>query len=271
MTAEDTRLKIAAPVDTLPGPMDRTEPRRAIVVGASAGIGAALASRLARAGYHTALVARREGKLTRLCEEIESSGAPGVPRAYVHDVRSFGEVPALFQRIVEDLHGLDVILYVAGVMPEVGPEEFDLQKDRASVETNLIGAMAWLNEAARWLAVAGRGSIVGISSMAGERGRRAAPAYGASKAGLNTYLESLRNRLSVLGVHVLTVKPGFVRTAMLEGRSGAFWVTEPDAAAEQILRAIERQSREVFVSPRWRLVSWIVRAIPSFLFRRLGI
>jgi short-subunit dehydrogenase len=271
MTAEDTRLKILAPVDTLPGPMDRTEPRRAIVVGASSGIGAALASSLARAGYDTALVARSQDKLADLCEAIRSSGAPGVPHAYVHDVCAYGEVPALFERIVEDLHGLDAILYVAGVMPEVGPDEFDLDKDRSIVETNLIGAMAWLNEAARWLSVAGRGSLVGISSMAGERGRRAAPAYGASKAGLNTYLESLRNRLSVLGVHVLTVKPGFVRTAMLDGRSSAFWVSEPEAAAAQILRAMERGRREIFVSPRWRLVSWIVRAIPSFLFRRLGI
>jgi short-subunit dehydrogenase len=72
-------------------------------------------------------------------------------------------------------------------------------------------------------------------------------------------------------VHVLTVKPGFVRTVMLEGRSGVFWVTESDEAARQILRAIERRRREVFVSPRWRLVSWIVRAMPSFLFRRLPI
>ena len=142
---------------------------------------------------------------------------------------------------------------------------------RPFVETNTLGAMAWLDEAADWLAAAGAGSIVGISSMAAERGRRAAPAYGASKAALNTFLESLCNRLSSKGVHVLTVKPGFVRTVMLEGRSGVFWVTESDEAARQILRAIERRRREVFVSPRWRLVSWLVRAMPSFLFRRLPI
>jgi short-subunit dehydrogenase len=251
--------------------MDRTEPRRAIVVGASSGIGAALASSLAEAGYDTALVARREGRLSDLCEAIKASEAPGVPRAYVHDVCAFDEVPALFERIVEDLHGLDALLYVAGAMPEVGPDEFDFDKDRLMVETNLLGAMAWLNQAARWLGVAGRGSIVAISSMAGERGRRGAPAYGASKAGLNTYLESLRNRLSAGGVHVLTVKPGFVRTAMLEGRAGVFWVTEPEDAALQILRAMERRRSEIFVSPRWRIVSWIVRAIPSFLFRRLPV
>jgi short-subunit dehydrogenase len=251
--------------------MDHQEPRRALVVGASSGLGAALASSLAEAGYDTALVARREGELAELCRRIKASGATGVPRSYAHDVCRFEEVPPLFERIVEDLHGLDLIAYVAGVMPEVGPDEFDLEKDRAMVETNLLGAIAWLNEAARWLGVAGRGSIVGISSMAGERGRRAAPVYGASKAGLNTYLESLRNRLSVRGVHVLTVKPGFLRTVMLEGRSGIFWVTSPEDAARQILRAVARRRSEIFVSRRWRLVSWVLRALPSFLFRRLPV
>jgi short-subunit dehydrogenase len=251
--------------------MQTQERKRAIVVGASSGIGEALALELCLAGWDTALIARRQERLEALCRRVKESGASGVPRAYAHDVRDFDEVPALFDRVVSDLHGLDLIVYVAGIMPEVALDEFAFAKDRAIVETNTLGAMAWLDEAADWLAAAGAGSIVGISSMAAERGRRAAPAYGASKAALNTFLESLCNRLSSKGVHVLTVKPGFVRTVMLEGRSGVFWVTEPDEAARQILRAIERRRREVFVSPRWRLVSWLVRAMPSFLFRRLPI
>ena len=72
-------------------------------------------------------------------------------------------------------------------------------------------------------------------------------------------------------MHVLTVKPGFVRTIMVEGRDGVFWVTECDEAARQILSAIDKRRTEIFVSPRWRVVSWIVRALPSFLFRRLSI
>jgi short-subunit dehydrogenase len=247
------------------------ERRRAILIGASSGLGAALAVKLTGEGYDTALVARRPEQLAEVCERIKSQAAAGVPRSYTHDVRRTEEVGEVFERIAADLHGVDLVIYVAGIMPDVGPDEYDTESDRAVLETNTLGAIAWLNEAARWFQTQRAGTIVGISSMAGERGRRGFPAYCASKAAVNTYLESLRNRLSRYGVHVLTVKPGFVRTRMLEGRSGLFWVTSPEDAADQIFDAIERRRGTVFVSRRWRLVSWIIRLLPSFLFRRLSI
>lgn len=250
------------------GPEER---RKGIVVGASSGIGAAVAEELAACGYDVGLIARRADRLRELAGRIRDAEPTCRTEVYPHDVRAVDEVAKLFERIVEDLHGLDLIVYAAGVMPEIGAEEYDVSKDREIVETNLLGAMAWLDAAAPWLAAAGRGTIVGISSIAGERGRRGNPAYCASKAGLNTYLESLRNRLARHGVHVLTVKPGFVRTAMLEGRSGTFWVISPAEAARQIVRAAHGRRTEVFVSPRWRLVAAAVRAIPSFLFRRLEV
>lgn len=251
--------------------MDSEVRRRAIVVGASSGIGAAIAEQLPDHGYDVALVARRKDRLSALAERIRD-GDPGCRVfVYPHDVTEVAEAGRLFERIVEDLHGIDLIIYAAGVMPRVEPDEYDVAKDREAVETNLLGAMAWLDAAAPWFAAAGRGTIVGISSIAGERGRRGNPAYCASKAGLNAYLESLRNRLARFGVHVLTVKPGFVRTVMLEGRSGTFWVLSPEEAARQIIRAAHGTRREVFVSPRWRLVAAVVRAMPSPIFQRLDI
>jgi short-subunit dehydrogenase len=247
------------------------ERRKAIVVGASSGIGAAVATLLPEWGYDVALVARREAELARVADRIRESHPGSRAETYRHDVRAAEEAGKLFERIVEDLHGLDLIVYAAGVMPAVGPDEYDISKDREIVETNLLGAMAWLNAAAPWLAAAGRGVIVGISSIAGERGRRGNPAYCASKAALNSYLESLRNRLARFGVGVVTVKPGFVRTAMLEGRSGTFWVVSPEDAARQILRAAHGRRTEVFVSRRWRIVALAVRSIPSLLFRRLNV
>jgi short-subunit dehydrogenase len=239
------------------------------VVGASSGIGEALARELARRGATVALVARRAERLADLAKALQDAHGAGRARAYVHDVRRVAEVAELFQRIAAELHGVDLVIYAAGVMPAVGPDEYDVSRDRDMLETNLLGAMAWLGEAARWFTVARAGMIVGISSTAGERGRRNAPAYGASKAGLNCYLESLRNRLGRHGVRVLTVKPGFVRTSMLEGRKGLFWVAEPALAARQICDALGGRAQTIFVTRRWRLVSWVLRALPSFVFRRI--
>lgn len=242
---------------------------RAIVIGASSGIGEALARELVRRGATVALVARRAERLAGIAKALETEHGAGRARAYPHDVRRVADVAALFERIAAELHGVDLVIYAAGVMPAVGPDEYDVVRDRAMLETNLLGAMAWLGEAARWFTVARAGAIVGISSTAGERGRRNAPAYGASKAGLNCYLESLRNRLSRYGVRVLTVKPGFVRTSMLDGRSGLFCVAEPELAARQICDALGGRAQTIFVTRRWRLVSWLLRAMPSVVFRRI--
>jgi NAD(P)-dependent dehydrogenase (short-subunit alcohol dehydrogenase family) len=244
--------------------------KQALVVGASSGIGAALAKRLAAGGCQVALVARREAELARVCEEINAGGDVRA-RAYPHDVRCVAEVPALFQQIAADLGGLDLVIYAAGVQPRVAADEYDTEKDRLIVEVNVIGAMAWLNEAARRFERAGAGTIVGISSIAADRGRRGNPAYGASKAALDHFLEALRNRLTQRGVTVVTIKPGFVDTDLTRGMPGLFWLISPDEAAERILAAARRGPATVYVPRRWRLVGLIIRSIPSFLFRKLKI
>ena len=247
-------------------------PKAAAIIGASSGIGAALARRLAREGYQVALVARRAEPLHALCAELNAEAAPGVVRArpYVHDATQYGEVPAVFQTVLRDLGHLDVVAYCAGVLLPVELSEFNFEKDRAALETNLLGAVAWLNQAAMFFERMGQGSIVGLSSIAGERGRVGNPAYNASKAALNSYLESLRNRLTRKGVHVLTVKPGFVDTPMLRGsKAKAFWVVSPDQVAGETWRAIQQRRQAFFVPGRWQLVALALHHIPSVIFRRL--
>lgn len=244
--------------------------KHALVVGASSGMGAALARRLAAGGCQVAVVARREAELAKLCDEINAGGAVRA-RAYPHDVRCVEETPALFQQIAADLGGLDLVIYAAGVQPRVAPDEYDSEKDRSIVEVNVIGAMAWLNEAARRFERAGAGTIVGIGSIAGDRGRRGNPAYGASKAALEHFLEALRNRLTRKGVSVVTIKPGFIDTDLTKGMPGLFWLISADEAAKKILAAARRGSVTAYVPARWRLVGLIIRHIPSFLFRRMKI
>ncbi len=242
-----------------------------LVIGASSGIGEALARRLAAGGSRVALVARREDELRRITEEINKAAGEGRAIAVVHDVRAVDEVPELVQEIARRLGGLDLAIFAAGSMPSVAPDEYDTGKDREMIEVNLLGAVAWLNPIADRMARLGRGTIVGIGSVAGDRGRAPNPVYCTSKAGLHAYLEGLRNRLAKLGVTVVTIKPGFVDTAMTRGKEGLFWLISADRAAEIILEKAARGAVTAYVPARWRLLMTVVRSIPSFIFTRLGI
>lgn len=240
--------------------------QRAIVVGASSGVGEAIALRLARAGAHVAIVARREDELRRVAKEDPERLHP-----YVHDVSDLDGTTALFERIEANLGGVDTLVYAAGVMPGVEEGEYSFEKDRAMITVNVLGAMAWMNLAAARFEAARSGTLIGISSIAGERGRRGNPGYCTSKAALTTYLESLRNRCSRYGVNVVTIKPGFVDTAMTRGMKGLFWVISADEAARRTLAIAQRgRSSAGFVPARWSLVALIVRMLPSFIFKRLN-
>lgn len=241
----------------------------AVVVGASSGLGAALARRLATAGARVALVARRADALAALAHEIDPSGSRA--RAYPHDVRGSDDVPALLERIAADLGAPDCVVYAAGIMPRIDRHTWRSDTDREIVDVNLRGAMAWLTPVADRFEHRRGGTIVGISSVAGDRGRRAYPAYAASKAGLTAYLESLRNRLAASGVRVVTVKPGPIDTPMTQGLDRLPFLVSPERAADVIVRAAARGASTVYVPARWRVVMAVLRAIPSPIFRRLDL
>jgi short-subunit dehydrogenase len=242
----------------------------ALVIGASSGIGEALARRLAADGTRVAVVARREDELRRIMDEINDAAGGERAIAVAHDVRAVDEAPELVQEIARRLGGLDLVIYAAGAMPAVASDEYDTAKDREMLEVNLLGAVAWLNPVAERMARLGRGTIVGMGSVAGDRGRAPNPVYCTSKAGFHAYLEALRNRLAKVGVKVVTIKPGFVDTAMTRGKEGLFWVISADRAAEIILKKASSGAVNAYVPARWRLVMTIVRSIPSFIFSKLG-
>lgn len=241
------------------------------MVGASSGIGAAIAMQLAATGCHVALIARREAELKHIADEINAAGSP-LASVYIHDVREYETVPALMQQIARDMGGIDLIVYSSGIMPAIAPDEYSFDKDRQMIEINLLGAIAWLNEAAQRFERAKAGTIIGISSVAGDRGRRGSPVYGTTKAALDTYLESLRNRLSRYGVQVVTVKPGPVATPMtadLDQKTLPLLITA-DKAAAAILGGAGRGKTLIYVPWLWQPIFLIIRAIPSFLFRKLN-
>lgn len=228
---------------------------RAIVIGGSSGIGQELVAQLAASGCQVASVARRE-----------QPPREGV-RTYVHDVTNFDTIPALFQQICLDLGGLDLIVYASGVMPAVGPDEFSFDKDKQMVDVNVLGAIAWCNEAAQRFGQVGSGTIVGIGSVAGDRGRAPKPVYGATKAFFECYLESLRNRIGTKGVKVVTIKPGPTDTPMAVDHVGAkLPVAE---AGRQILAAARAGRGVVYVPGKLKLIFAILKALPSPIMQRL--
>jgi decaprenylphospho-beta-D-erythro-pentofuranosid-2-ulose 2-reductase len=245
---------------------------RGIIVGASEGIGAALARKLAKEGYTLALLARQADKLKALCVEINQTSGETRVLAYPHDVTKYNEVPALLQKIVADLGGLDIIIYMAGSNhPPGGMDRYNFENDRKMVEVNLIGAMAWLTPVAEMFQNAKAGQIVGISSVAGDRGRVGNPGYNTAKAGVATYMEALRNRLTRHGVNVLTVKPGFVKTEMLKAAAGPTpFAIEPEKAADDIYNAMRKRKQAIYTPFFWRYIMLVIRHIPSFIFRRLS-
>jgi len=245
--------------------------RRGIVVGASSGIGAALARRLADEGYTLALLARRKEQLKKLSEEINLAAGETRALPYVHDVTDFEGVPDLLRKITADLGGLDLVIFVAGVNYPPGLEKYNFETDRKMIEVNLIGAMAWLSPVAAMFQSAKAGQIVGISSVAGDRGRVGNPGYNTSKAGLTTYLEALRNRLTRQGVNVLTVKPGFVETEMLKAAQGNTPLKIPvEKAVDDIWKAMRQRRQMIYTPSIWRWIMLTIQHIPSIIFRRMS-
>jgi len=255
--------------NTLPSATPLMPKKRAIIVGASSGIGAALAHRLADEGYQIALLARRGEMLEKITIEINKKYGETQALYYVHDVNDHDSIPGLFRQIMADLGGLDTFIFNTGISQKVGLKKYDFEKDRITMEVNLIGALAWLNPVAEVFQSLQGGQIVGISSVAGERGRVGNPSYNTSKAALTCYLEALRNRLTRHGVNILTVKPGPVQTDLVKDAKNLLFLIPPEQAANDIYSAMRKRKQEIYTPARWRWIMLIIRNIPSFIFRKL--
>jgi NAD(P)-dependent dehydrogenase (short-subunit alcohol dehydrogenase family) len=188
----------------------------------------------------------------------------------VCDLMDRARVEPAFREAIEKTGHCDLFVYCAGEMPRGDGETCDFRDDEITVEVNFVAAVQMLGYAANYFRAARRGQLVGISSIAGERGRKANPAYGASKAGLTTYLEALRNRLAPHGVRVITVKPGYVATRLIEGKKGVFWAAPVDEAARIIADRVAKGHEVFYVYRRWGLVALALKLVPRFLFKKVG-
>jgi short-subunit dehydrogenase len=241
----------------------------ALIIGAHSDMARAIANQLASEGYNLQLAARNaQARLARSATDLI--------------LRHQGEVNCLELDVaatdshadfIEQLTPLpDVVVCVAGVMPDQQSAEQDYALAKLMIDTNYAGVVSLFEGLAPRMASRGTGCLVGISSVAGDRGRQKNYIYGSTKAALTTYLSGLRNRLASKGVHVITVKPGFVNTAMTEGMDLPEKLTaEASEVALDISKAIQKQRNIIYSKPIWRLVMLVIKHIPEFIFKKLDI
>jgi len=237
--------------------------KKAIIVGASSGIGRALARLLANEGYVVGLVARRLPLLLELQQEI---GDKAVVRQI--DVSNTVDVIPRFSEFIQEMEVVDLIVISAGV--GFTNRGLDWGKENATIAVNVVGFTAMANVAMHHFLGRGAGHLVNVSSIAGLRGSGRAPAYSASKAFESIYLEGLRARVaeSRLPIAITDIQPGFVDTAMAKG-PGLFWVASPEEAARQIYRAIRAKKKHAYITRRWRLIAWLLKLMPDSLYHRI--
>ncbi len=244
--------------------------KRVVVVGATDGLGKALAAEYASRGSWVCLVGRGAAKLEAVRGEIASRYPDATVTAVVCDLCEWERIAPAFRDAIAAIGHCDLFVYNAGVMYHGDGVTAESAKDRETMEVNAVAAVGMLGLAANYFQTARRGQIAAISSIAGDRGRKGNPAYNASKAALTTYLEGLRNRLFPFGVTVSTVKPGFIATKMTAGKPGLFWVVPPGEAARIIADRLERGHEVFYVFRRWGLFGLALRHVPRFLFKRIG-
>lgn len=243
--------------------------RGVVIVGATSAIAKAVARAFAQRGFAIVLAARDADENAILAQDLRVRYAIDVhPLQFdVSEIDSHEDfVAACRNGLGEALTG---VVYCAGSMRDQATAQTDWDAARETIRTNFVGAVSILNRFANELESRRAGFICGIASVAGDRGRQSNYIYGAAKAGFATYLAGLRNRLHPAGVHVLTVKPGFIDTKMTWGLPDLFLVASPESAGESIVRAIERKRNTIYVPWFWRAIMLVIRAVPQGIFKRL--
>jgi short-subunit dehydrogenase len=239
-----------------------------LILGGRSDIGRAVALRFAAAGHPVQLAVRDPAVVAAEARDIELRHRVSVT-VHAFDALDTGR-HAAFLDALDPLPG--VVVCAVGLLGDQAESERDAEAATRVMRSNFEAPALILGEVANRFEARGSGTIVGISSVAGERGRATNYVYGAAKAGFTAFLSGLRNHLARKGVHVVTVLPGFVRTRMTEGMAlPARLTATPEAVAEAIIRAVAKGRDSLHVLPVWGLVMAIIRNIPERVFKRMKI
>ena len=236
---------------------------RVIVVGATSGIGLAIAYRYLEAGHLVGLTGRRQELLQKVQNEYLGT-------AYIQnmDVEKAILASSQLENLIAKMEGADIIIVNAGV--GFVDTKFDWQKQSQTIAINIAGFSAVASAASQYFTEKGKGHLVGISSIASIRGSDVATCYAASKAYVSNYLEGLRKKFikAKKPIFVTDVLPGFVDTAMGQSEQ-RFWVSSADKASRQIIKGIKKKRKIIYVTKRWRLIAWLIKLLPDWIYNRV--
>ena len=238
----------------------------ALVIGATSDIGRAIARKLAEDGRALQLAARDPARLEREARDLRVRAGAAVTAHRCDVLDEDGGVSLL-----DALDPLpDAAVCVVGLLGDQAESQRDGAAAERVMRTNYAGPALLMGALAERFERRGGGVLVGVSSVAGDRGRAANYVYGSAKAGFTAFLSGLRGRLAASGVHVATVKPGFVRTRMTDGMDlPARLTAEPKEVAAAVVAAIRRRRDVVYVRRVWRPIMFVLRAVPERLFKRM--
>lgn len=232
--------------------------KRAIVIGASSGIGREVARLLMNDGWTVGVAARR-------VEQLKELGAAAWQQIDVTE----DEATERLRGLIAALGGMDLFFYASGI----GKQNRELHEDieLATMQTNALGFTRMVGEAYRYFAEQGSGHIAAITSIAGTKGLGPAPSYSATKAMQNVYLQALEQQAHARGLNIwfTDIRPGFVDTALLSGDYHYPMMLKPEAVAKDIVRAIKNGQHIRVIDWKYRLLTALWRRIPRWVWRRM--
>jgi len=240
-----------------------------IILGATSSIARAFARQAATAGCAVLLAGRDQADLATLAADCRLRGAR-LAEAIAFDARDPATFAAILSRAETEGGHLNAAVFV-GSMPPQAEIDADPALIDGSVTDSFTGPARFLQLLAPMMEARGGGCVVGVGSVAGDRGRIGNYVYGAAKAGFHTYLSGLRNRLTRAGGHVVTVKPGFVDTSMTWGIPGMFLVATPEAVTDDIWKAVKKRRNVIYTPFFWRYIMLIICHVPEFIFKKMKI
>jgi decaprenylphospho-beta-D-erythro-pentofuranosid-2-ulose 2-reductase len=241
-----------------------------VILGSTSAIAEQTARIYATRGDALCLVARDDAKLEIIKSDLEIRGASKVTKL-CYDLNHTHLHQALLDDVINTLARIDIVLVAYGTLGDQKKCEQDFDETLQELQTNCLGVISLLTLFSNYLEKQKAGCIAAISSPAGDRGRQSNYVYGSAKGALSIYLQGMRNRLYNSGVHVLTIKPGFVNTPMTKDfKKGLLWV-EPDVIARGIVKAIDRRKDIVYLPFFWRYIMLVIKLIPESIFKRLSL